>query len=176
MGTRADSARSPRGRRTRVGADRARRSGLLAVAQLSLPVLGLWLPLVGLVASLGLALRLVPAAGRRLWEPGRSALWGVALLGFAAMWLPAVLALTGLARRLVEEESAFPLGSTAWLLLPLCAPEQQLPPALVATAVFTVGAVVSAVVRRPWPWVLGALLSPLSYDAALSVLATDVSC
>lgn len=153
------------------------RSRLLAAAALSLPVLGFWLPLLGVFASLGLVRLVVPQAGPRLWGPSRGPWRGVALLGFGAMWLPAVLAFVGVFYFLWGEGSAADLiGSTSWLFLPLCGPTQPLVPTLVASAVYVAGAGLSGVVHRPWPWVLGALLSALSYDLVMFALSVDLIC
>ena len=157
-------------------AARPDRSQLLAVGALSLPVLGLWLPLLGLFASRSLVLRVVPGAGARLWGPSGGERRAVALLGFGAMWLPAVLAVLGVFYALLGEEGAERVGNTFWLLLPVCAPEQLLVPTLVASAVYVAGAALSGLVHSPWPWVLGALLSALSYDLALHVLSADLIC
>lgn len=158
---------------TREGSGRRRAA---AVAGLSLPVLGFWLPFLGLVASCVLALTVVPAAGARLWGAGRGSRRGVALLGLIALWLPAVLAFSGVLYPAFGADGDYPLGSTAWLLLPLCAPEQVVLPTLVATAVHVTGAAVSGAVRRPWPWLLGSLLSALSYDLVILVLSIDSVC
>jgi hypothetical protein len=152
------------------------RSKLLAAGALSLPALGFWLLFLGLFASLILVLRLVPWAGPRLWGPSRGQRRGVALLGFGAMWLPAVLAFFGVFYSLLGEEGADRVGSTFWLFIPLCAPEQPLVPTLVASAVYVAGAALSGVVHRPWPWVLGALLSALSYDLVMFLLSVDIIC
>ena len=65
------------------------------------------------------------------------------------------------------------VGSTAWLLLPLYAPEQVIAPTLTASAVYVAGAALSGMLRRPWPWLLGALLSALSCDLVIFVLSVD---
>lgn len=153
----------------------------LAVAALCLPVLGFWLPFLGFFASLALALNVVPRAGARLWAPARGRRQRVALLGFGAMWLPAVLALSGVFLRgifsstLGHEVSAH-VGNTAWLLIPLCAPEQIIMPTLAASAVYVAGAGLSGLLHHPWPWVLGALLSALSYDLVLVMFSIVFSC
>ncbi len=49
-------------------------------------------------------------------------------------------------------------------------------PTLVASAVYVAGAALSGVVHRPWPWVLGALLSALSYDLVMFLLSVDIIC
>jgi hypothetical protein len=157
-------------------AARLDRSKLLAAGALSLPVLGFWLPFLGLFASLILVLRVVPSAGPRLWGPSRGQRRAVALLGFGAMWLPAALAINGVFYALWGEEGADRVGSTFWLLIPLCAPEQPFVSTLVASAVYMAGAALSGAVHRPWPWLLGALLSALSYDLVLFVLSVDFIC
>lgn len=146
------------------------------MAALSLPVLGFWLPFLGVFASLVLALSLVPQAGARLWRPARFPRQGVAFLGFTAMWLPALLAFFGVFYALWGEDGADRVGSTVWLSIPLCAPEQPFASTLVASAVYVAGAALSGVVHRPWPWVLGALLAALSYDLVLFVLSVDFIC
>ena len=100
----------------------------------------------------------------------------MALLGLGAMWLPAALAYHGVFYALLGEEGADRVGSTFWLLIPLCAPEQPFVSTLVASAVYMAGAALSGLVHRPWPWVLGALLSALSYDLVLYVLSVDIIC
>lgn len=152
------------------------RSRLRAAAALSLPVLGFWLPFFGIFTSLVIVLLVVPRAAPRLWGRSRGGRAGVALLGFGAMWLPAVVAFSGVFYSLFGEAGADRVGSTAWLLIPLCAPEQPLMPTVVASAVYVAGAALSGAVHRPWPWVLGALLSALSYDLVMSALSIDVVC
>ena len=100
----------------------------------------------------------------------------MALLGFGAMWLPAVLAFFGVFYALLGEDGAARVGSTFWLLIPLCAPEDPFVSTLVASAVYMAGAALSGVVHRPWPWLLGALLSALSYDLVLFVLSVEFLC
>ena len=90
--------------------------------------------------------------------------------------MPAVLAFSGALYLPLGDEGAGRVGSTAWLLLPLCGPEQQVVSALVASAVYVAGAALSGVDQRPWPWVLGALLSALSYDLAVMILSIDFVC
>lgn len=148
---------------------------MLAAGALSLPVLGFWLPLLGIFASSYLVRRVVPWAGPRLWGPSRGRR-AVTLLGFGAMWLPAVLTVSGVTYALLGEEGAERVGTTWWLLIPLCTPEQPFVPTLVASAVYTAGAALSGLVQRPWPWVLGALLSALSYDLLMDVLSVDLHC
>lgn len=146
------------------------------MAALSLPVLGFWIPFLGFFASLVLALSLVPQAGASLWRPARFPRQAVGFLGFAAMWLPAFLAFFGVSYALWGEGGADRVGSTVWLFIPLCAPEQPFVSTLVATAVYVAGAALSGVVHRPWPWVLGALLAALSYDLVLFVLSVEFIC
>lgn len=157
------------------------RSDRLAVAALSLPVLGFWLPVLGVFASLALALSVVPRAGAHLWGPARGwrqrvARLVLAFLGFGAMWLPAVLALSGVFSAALGPEASNYVGTTGWLLIPLCAPEQLVVPTLAASAVYVVGAGLSGLMHHPWPWVLGALLSALSYDLVLVVFSIDFFC
>lgn len=157
------------------------RSNRRAVAALSLPVLGFWLPVVGIFASLALVLSVVPRGSAHLWAPVRGrrqrvARLGWALLGFGAMWLPAVLALSGVFSAALGPEVSGYVGNTIWLLIPLCAPEQLLIPTVAASAVYVAGAGLSGLLHHPWPWVLGALLSALSYDVVLVMFSIDFSC
>lgn len=153
------------------------RRRLLGVVLLSLPVLGLSLPFLGLLLSLVLSLVLVPRAGLLLWEPLPARLRSLALLGWGLLWLPAVLAFSGVSSLLTGPEGAGPLvGSTAWLFVPLCAPAAPLVPTLAASGVFVLGASLSARSARPLPWLLGALLAPLSYDLVMALLSVEFSC
>jgi hypothetical protein len=64
-------------------------------------------------------------------------------------------------------------GDAVWLLIPLCAPDNAstwLIPASMATATFTLGLAATAWLHRPWPWLLGAWLAPLAYEAAMGGL------
>ena len=62
------------------------------------------------------------------------------------------------------------VGATFWLFLPLAGPADVLTPAIASCAVLGIGAAVSAYVRRPWPWLLGALAAPLAYAGVLLAL------
>ncbi len=132
-----------------------------SAAALAVPgVLALTVPLIGFVASLSLPF-LAARSRSRLW-PRTSPVMGhlAAALAVIGLWLPALLAVASLGR----------LGSdaTTWLLLPLCAPAGAalVVPAVLAVAAYLVGTTLGAVLRTPWPWVLGAWAAPLVYAAA----------
>ena len=135
---------------------RARSAVTLAVPG----VLAFTVPLVGFLASL----LLLPLAARvrpRLWprtSPRVAHLCGA--LAVAGLWLPALLVLASGGRLGLE--------ATAWLIIPLCTPTGAalVAPAVLALATYLIGVAVSAVARRPWPWVLGAWLAPFAYWAA----------
>jgi hypothetical protein len=64
-------------------------------------------------------------------------------------------------------------GDTFWLIVPLCAPDNVstwLIPALVASAACTAGLAATAWLHCPWPWMLGAWLAPVAYEAAMGGL------
>lgn len=142
-----------------------------SAAALAAPgALALTVPVVGFLASL-LLLPLIAARVRsRLW-PQTSPLIGhlCAALAVIGLWLPALLAVVSLGQ----------LGSeaTTWLILPLCTPvgASLVVPAVLAVAAYLIGTTLGAIVRSPWPWVLGAWTAPLAYSAASRWLV-DFAC
>lgn len=130
-------------------------------ALLALPAfLAFTIPPVGFLTSLLLPL-FAARVRSRLWprtSPITSHL--CAALVVIGLWLPASLSLLSLGQ--------VGSGATAWLIIPLCAPAGSalLVPALSATAAYLIGLTVSKLVRHPWPWVLGAWVAPLAYEAA----------
>ena len=143
---------------TRTGAHLVRAP---SVAGLAVPVvLALTVPPVGFLASLLLPL-LAARARSRLW-PQTSPNLGHLCAGLAVtgLWLPALLAVVSGGR--VGSEA------TTWLILPLCAPAGAalMVPALVGAGAYVLGLTVGAVVRSPWPWVVGAWAAPLAYAGA----------
>jgi hypothetical protein len=141
-----------------------------SAAALAVPgILAVTIPLVGFLASLLLPL-FAARVRSRLW-PETSPMIGhlCAALAVIGLWLPAVLAVVSLGQ----------VGSdaTTWLIIPLCAPAgaSLVVPALFAAAAYLVGITVSAIVRDPWPWVLGAWATPQAYWAASRWLV-DFAC
>lgn len=67
--------------------------------------------------------------------------------------------------------------ATTWLILPWCAPAGAalVVPAALGAGAYLIGLTVGAVVRSPWPWVLGAWAAPLAYSAASRWLV-DFAC
>ncbi|HZJ07043.1 MAG TPA: hypothetical protein VFD59_16435 [Nocardioidaceae bacterium] len=67
--------------------------------------------------------------------------------------------------------------ATTWLILPLCAPAGAalMVPAALGAGAYLIGVTVGAIVRSPWPWVLGAWAAPLAYSAASRWLV-DFAC
>ena len=151
------------------------------VVVLTTPALGFVLPFLGPWLSMTAVVLAVRYGRRRVWR-GERGPW-LAPLAIAALWGPGLLALaffltfgdrlgspeTGeglqLVTRLLET-----VGATYWLFIPLAGPADVLTPALVAGAALAVGAAASAHVRRPWPWLLGALAAPLAYAGVLLAL------
>lgn len=141
-----------------------------SAAALALPgVLAFTVPLVGFLASLLLPF-LAARVRSRLW-PQTSPIVGhlCAALAVIGLWLPALLAVVSLGQ----------VGSdaTTWLIIPLCAPvgASLVVPALLAAVAYLIGTAVGAIVRNPWPWVLGAWAAPLAYAAASRWLV-DFAC
>lgn len=131
------------------------------VALLALPAFVVYtLPPVGFLASLLLPL-FASRVRSRIWpriSPFTSRVCsGLVVTG---LWLPALVYLLSLAR--------VGSGATIWLIIPLCAPSGSAlwVPALLAISAYLAGLAVSTVVRHPWPWVLGAWVAPLAYEAA----------
>ena len=82
----------------------------------------------------------------------------------------------GLFFLLLGEDHATSIGTTAWLFIPLCGPEDVWTPAVVATSVYATGAVGSAIARRPWPWLLGGLAANVAYDLNLHLRGVEFIC
>ena len=148
---------------------RARARG---VAVLALPAFVIYtLPPIGFVVSLLLPL-LASLVRSRLW-PGISLLTSRVCSGLVVigLWLPALVFLFSPAQ--------VGSGATVWLIIPLCAPSGSAlwVPALLAICAYLAGLAVSTVVRHPWPWVLGAWMAPLAYEAAsLWLVDADFLC
>jgi hypothetical protein len=153
---------------TRAASPLARARG---VAALAVPAfLAFTIPLIGFVVSLLLPL-LASLVRSRLW-PGISLFTSRVCSGLVVtgLWLPALVFLFSLAWVADAEsgEGLWGSGATVWLLIPLCAPSgsARWVPALLAISAYLAGLAVSTVVRHPWPWVLGAWVAPLAYEAA----------
>ncbi len=151
----------------------AARSGQArSAAELAIPgIMAFTIPLVGFLVSLLLPIA-ATRARVRLWpRASRSMVRWCGALAVIGLWLPALVALAGATNGRVG------LENTMWLVLPLCAPAGAalIVPAICAVATYIVGLVVSAIIRRPWPWVLGALTAPLAYSAA-SLWLVDFAC
>ena len=133
------------------------------------PVLGFFLPVIGVAVSMGAAFWAVGRSGAALWGPieSTSRRLGVATSGFATLWLPALLQFFGVLYRLLGPEDSGRVGLTAWLIIPLARPEDPWTPAAVAMVVYALGAGASALRRRPWPWVVGGLAASLAYDLTI---------
>lgn len=163
----------------------ALRAGSSARAQalLALPALGFLLPFLGPLLSC-LALRAaVPQAGAVAWGGGVRRPRLLALLGWLALWWPAVvfyvfLSVYGDQLGSPETDPGLQaasdrvdaVGVTIWLFVPLAAPQDWISPAAAALAVVALGAVVSARVHRPWPWLLALAAAPLAYALVVDVL------
>lgn len=141
-----------------------------SAAELGVPgLLAFTVPPVGFLASLLLPLFAAPARCR-LWPRTSPNLGHLsAALAVVGLWLPALLA--------ILSGGHMGFDSTTWLILPLCAPvgAALVVPAASATAAYLLGLTVGAVVRSPWPWVLGAWAAPLAYAAASHWLV-DFAC
>ena len=132
------------------------------VALLALPAFIVYtLPLVGFIASLLLPL-FASQVRSRLWQPQLSPFTSRVCSGLVVtgLWLPALVNLLSPAQ--------VGSGATIWLIIPLCAPTGSAwwVPALLAISAYLAGLAVSTVIRHPWPWVLGAWMAPLAYEAA----------
>ena len=149
---------------------------------LTAPGLGFLLPFLGPWLALLLLSPVVRSAGPLLWGRGRADR-RLALLAGAGLWLPGALTLTIFlvvgthlgspttppwVALLAELGSR--VGVTYWLLLPLAGPEDVLTPASAAVTALAIGATASAWLRRPGPWLCGALLAPLVYAATVQAL------
>jgi hypothetical protein len=141
-----------------------------SAAGLAVPVvLAFTVPPVGFLASLLLPL-FAARARSRLWPQTSPNLGHLcAALAMMGLWLPALLAVV----------SGGQVGSeaTTWLILPLCAPAGAalMVPAALGAGAYLIGLTVGAIVRSPWPWVLGAWAAPLAYSAASRWLV-DFAC
>ena len=93
-----------------------------------------------------------------------------------ALWLLPLLSFLGLFYALLGEEASNATGTTAWLFIPLCGPVDMTTPAVVAFTVYAAGAATSAVVRKPWLWMLGGLAANVAYDLTLHVRAIESIC
>jgi hypothetical protein len=120
------------------------------------------LPFFGFFASLSLPF-VTHAARRHLWPEApraHSIVWS--LLGWAGLWLPALLSTFALVSAGSEEVGGLKV-STMWLVMPLCAADSLnavLLPALAAAAACLAGLLGAAATRRGWPWVAAAWLAP----------------
>lgn len=148
---------------------------LLALALLTLPGLAFALPFYGLPASL-VALKLGVPRGAALWTRRGEPAVSMAVLGAAALWLLPLLSFVGLFYALLGEEASNAIGTTSWLFIPLCGPVDMTTPAVVAFTVYAAGAAASAVVRKPWPWLLGGLAANIAYDLTMHLHAIEVIC
>lgn len=125
-------------------------------------------PFLGFPLSLGLPV-LTYRVRRFLWPSVTDRASRVcSVLAWVGLWLPALVDFftpwfyaNGMA------------VSTSWLLIPLAGPDSidaVLMPALAATGVIMLGLLLSAVIRRPWPWVLAAWLAPWVHQFMLSLI------
>lgn len=124
--------------------------------------IGYALPFFGFFASLSLPF-VTHAARRYLWPEApraHSVIWS--LMGWAGLWLPALLSIVALVSAGSEEVNGLQ-ASTMWLVMPLCVPDTLnavLLPALAAAVTCLVGLEGAAATRRVWPWVAAAWLAP----------------
>ncbi len=153
------------------------------VTALTSPALGFVLPFLGPWLSMTAVVLAVRHGGHRLWSTEGARRRWLAPLAIAALWWPGLLTIgffLSFGDQLGSPETSEGLqlvtglletvGATYWLFLPLTAPADVLSPAVATCAVLAGGAVVSAYVRRPWPWLLGALAAPLAYAGVLLAL------
>lgn len=161
-----------------VGATGAARAQVL----LAIPALGFFLPLLGPLLSLLAVGAAVPRAVAALW-PGVRRPRLLVLLGCAALWWPAVLFFVFLSfygdqlgspetdpGLRAASDAVEAVGVTVWLFVPLAAPRDWISPAAAALAIVVLGAVASARVHRPWPWLLAAAAAPVAYALVVEVL------
>lgn len=159
-----------------------------AQALLALPGLGFFLPAFGPWLSLLAVGVAVQKAGPVLWDDRPRRPRALVLLGCAALWWPAVLAFVFLsffgehlgnpesdAGLRSASEAVDAVGITYWLFVPLAALRDWVSPAVAALAVVVLGAVASARVHRPWPWLLAAATAPLAYALVVDVLQIPFS-
>lgn len=158
MGTAKESASSGPASSGPTSSGPARVRGAIALAVGG--VLAFTLPLIGFLGSLLLPV-FASQVGRRLWpRTSRTVVILCGALVVVGFWLPAALSLFSQGRLGLE--------STIWLVLPLCAPSGAalLVPAVMAGSAYLIGLTLSALLRTPWPWVVGAWTAPLAYAAA----------
>ncbi len=136
------------------------------------------IPLIGPVASLALPFAL-HAWRRQLWPDasGRSSrAWACA--AWVGLWTPALLFLTAVL--VTGEDVAGADVSTAWLLLPLCAPsglDAVLLPALVAGGTVLLAVLAGATSRGGGRWVVaGAWLAPWAHHLVLTQTGQGFVC
>ena len=149
------------------------RSRIVAVALLTTPVLGFFVPFFGPAVSAGAAYLADWRAGPALWTDGgwlqsrRVAI----LVGFGALWLLPVLNIVANLGLFGPLQLPYAPGSAGWLFLPLAGPADPWTPAAVALVVYAVGAALSAWRRRPWPWIAGGIAANVAYDLTIVVAA-----
>ena len=155
---------------------RARVGVSLGIAVLVLTAYAL--PVLGFLASLSLPF-VTHAARRHLWPAATrasSVMWS--LLGWAGLWLPALLSVVTLVSAGSEEGGGLE-ASTVWLVLPLCSPnslDAVLLPALAAAATCLVGLLGTVASRRGWPWVAAAWLAPWVHYVVFVQMPHDFFC
>ena len=148
-----------------------RRSTPVAVALLTTPVLGYFLPFFGPAASAVAAFLAVGRAGPVLWTGGG---WphgrrAAATVGFAALWLLPLLNFLTNVGLFGTPEGQYAVGTASWIFLPLGGPQDHWTPAAVALVAYAIGAALSAWRRRPWPWLVGGVAATLAYDLTIAV-------
>lgn len=154
-----------------------------AQALLAVPALGFFLPALGPWLSLLAVGAAVPRAAPVLWGGGVRRPRFLILLCCAALWWPAVLFFLFLSfygdqlgspetdsGLRAASDAVDAVGVTVWLFVPLAAPQDWVSPAVAALAVVVLGAVASARLHRPWPWLLAAAAAPLAYAFVVEVL------
>lgn len=145
------------------------------IVLLAIPVLVAFsIPVVGFLASLILLPLAAYLVRRALWPlTSRRATAGWSVLALVGLWLPALLPL-------LSQGGIALGGSVVWLLIPLCVPAglaAVMVPALAATVISLAGAAASVRTGHPWPWVVGAWVSPFAYIAtSLWLVETALQC
>jgi hypothetical protein len=132
------------------------------------PFFGIWLSLAVPIA--------VHLGRRELWNAAVPRTPLLAVLVWVGLSLPAIsYFFTGWYWTLTGRDL-----STAWLLLPLCGPENivvgTLVPALAAAVMFAVGLKVSVVMDRPWLVTVGAWLAPWAHELAFTTVVPQMVC
>ena len=136
------------------------------------------LPLLGFLASLSLPF-VTHAARRYLWPEATSAhsmVWS--LMGWAGLWLPALLSILTLVFAGSEEDGRLEV-STIWLVMPLCSPESLnavMLPALAAAVTCLAGLLGAVASRRGWPWVAAAWLAPWVHYLVFTQIPHEFFC